>query len=753
MSLRVLFRSGLLSAGVALLGTLPGCGGGGGGGGGGSAPAAPAPTITTQPAAATAAVGAQAVFTGAASGSPTPTLQWNRSNDGGKTWSAIAGQTGATYTLAAATPNDNNARFQLVATNSGGSTASSAALLTVTASVGQATQVPLTANSAPLGLAAGPDGNMWFTYQSAGAIGVMQAISHAILTVPLTNTSCQPTGIAVGPDGRMWFTELATGNIGAINLDGTHQVDYPSLGLKPTGITQGPDLALWYTLPGSNLIGRMTPGGTATTFPVTTAASGPQGITSGTDGNLWFTEQAAGRIARITPAGTVTEWAIPTPSGGKAPSPQGIIARGDGTLWFADLANNQLVKFQPPVNASVLARPRGPARARAASVAQASGASTASFTTVALPANAQPMGVTLDGNGNLWAADQGTGQVTQISATGTPTTFTLPTTTGQPTNVAIGSDGNLFVTQPVSSTISQVVAVPPSATVDIGILPTQLTVQGGSTAQFTLQVTGAPDTTATWSVQEGAAGGTVSNTGLYTAPAAGGTYHVIATSKADTSQTCTAIVTVLGTGTYSNASLDGPWMVFSTGYVDAADGCAYILFDGQGGITAVGVTDASTPAGSYAVTSSGAVTMTLNFTGALGAYTFTGSLLAPGVLVDAADGLSFFAIPSAAACQGTWHGTFVDAAAVSHTLAFTVGPNGAISGFSGLAGPVSGYLFGYATSATGGTTLCSGLFSTGAAFPDNQIECFGALTGDSLTALVIDDNGNNLTLSLTLTPP
>jgi hypothetical protein len=47
----------------------------------------------------------------------------------------------------------------------------------------------------------------------------------------------------------------------------------------------------------------------------------------------------------------------------------------------------------------------------------------------------------------------------------------------------------------------------------------------------------------TWSVQE-AGGGTVSAAGVYTAPATTGTYHVVATSVADTTKNATATVTV-----------------------------------------------------------------------------------------------------------------------------------------------------------------------------------------------------------------
>ena len=57
-------------------------------------------------------------------------------------------------------------------------------------------------------------------------------------------------------------------------------------------------------------------------------------------------------------------------------------------------------------------------------------------------------------------------------------------------------------------------------------------------------MTGATNTAATWSVLEGASGGTITAGGVYTAPRTAGTYHVVATSAADGSRTASAAVTV-----------------------------------------------------------------------------------------------------------------------------------------------------------------------------------------------------------------
>ena len=65
----------------------------------------------------------------------------------------------------------------------------------------------------------------------------------------------------------------------------------------------------------------------------------------------------------------------------------------------------------------------------------------------------------------------------------------------------------------------------------------------GGTQQFTASVSGSSNTAVTWS----STGGTVSGTGLYTAPAAAGTYTVKATSVADSTKSASATAAMLAT--------------------------------------------------------------------------------------------------------------------------------------------------------------------------------------------------------------
>ncbi len=85
---------------------------------------------------------------------------------------------------------------------------------------------------------------------------------------------------------------------------------------------------------------------------------------------------------------------------------------------------------------------------------------------------------------------------------------------------------------------------PSQVSVAVTVNPVTATVNEGATQQFNATVIGSTNTAVNWSVQEGSAGGTISSSGLYTAPQTAGTYHVVATSQADTSKTGSATVTV-----------------------------------------------------------------------------------------------------------------------------------------------------------------------------------------------------------------
>lgn len=116
-----------------------------------------------------------------------------------------------------------------------------------------------------------------------------------------------------------------------------------------------------------------------------------------------------------------------------------------------------------------------------------------------------------------WTATAGT-----ISSTGL---FTAPNTTGTVTITATNGG--------VSASATATVTAPAPVTVTVS--PTTASVRAGATQQFTAKVTGTTNAV-TWS----ASGGSISSTGLYTAPSNAGTYTVTAS---DAGATASAAVT------------------------------------------------------------------------------------------------------------------------------------------------------------------------------------------------------------------
>jgi alpha-tubulin suppressor-like RCC1 family protein len=90
-----------------------------------------APEVTQQPLDASTDEGQSAVFEAAASGSPTPTVQWEVSTDQGGTWFDVGGATSDRFTLADPKASQNGWEYRATFTNGAGTASSQAATLTV----------------------------------------------------------------------------------------------------------------------------------------------------------------------------------------------------------------------------------------------------------------------------------------------------------------------------------------------------------------------------------------------------------------------------------------------------------------------------------------------------------------------------------------------------------------------------------------------------------------------------------------------
>ncbi len=203
----------------------------------------------------------------------------------------------------------------------------------------------LNSGSNPNGIAAGPDGNVWFTDNgTTAAVGEINPGTDTISELSTgLNAGSALRGIAAGPDGNLWFADSGTTKaIGQLNPS-TRAISEFSSGLSstsaPSEITAGPDGNIWFTdtgcdapcaigqvNPSTHAIGEFTAGLLTGTVPI--------GIAAGPDGNLWFADSGARAIGVIDPStDAISEFSTGLNAGSK---PREIAAGPDGNLWFTD---------------------------------------------------------------------------------------------------------------------------------------------------------------------------------------------------------------------------------------------------------------------------------------------------------------------------------------------------------------------------------------------------------------------------------
>ena len=122
------------------------------------------PAVTTQPASQTVAVGHTATFVAAASGNPTPTVQWDSAPAGSSTFAAIAGATSATYTTPATVSADSGTRYEALFTAGLVTATSQPATLTV--------NTPPVVTTQPASQTAAAATSVTFSAAATGSTGV-----------------------------------------------------------------------------------------------------------------------------------------------------------------------------------------------------------------------------------------------------------------------------------------------------------------------------------------------------------------------------------------------------------------------------------------------------------------------------------------------------------------------------------------------------------------------------------------------------
>jgi sugar lactone lactonase YvrE len=209
-------------------------------------------------------------------------------------------------------------------------------------------------------------------------------------------------------------------------------------------------------------IRKITPAGVVSTF----AGSGTEGFLNGTgtaaqfnhpigvavdsEGNVYVADTYNHRIRKITPQGVVSTFAgngtegfaDGTGTAAQFYNPAGVAVDGAGNVYVADTYNHRIRKITPQGEVSTLA-----------------GSGTEGFAdgTGTAAQFRGPIGVAVDGEGNVYVADESNHRIRKITPAGEVSTFAGSGTEGflngtgttaqfnHPSGVALDSDGNVYV--------------------------------------------------------------------------------------------------------------------------------------------------------------------------------------------------------------------------------------------------------------------------------------------------------------------
>jgi virginiamycin B lyase len=205
---------------------------------------------------------------------------------------------------------------------------------------------PVVQGAHPHDVAPAPDGAVWYTAQSQGALGILDPKTGKVEQVSL-GKGAAPHGVIAGPDGAAWITE---GGQNAIA-----RVDPKSRDVKLFRLPKGFDNAnlntaafdrngvLWFTGQGG-VYGRVDPASGKVDAWKAPKGYGPYGITATPSGEVWYASLAGDHIARIdTATGAVTVVDPPRPGVG----PRRIWSDSKGILWVSFWQAGEVGRYDP----------------------------------------------------------------------------------------------------------------------------------------------------------------------------------------------------------------------------------------------------------------------------------------------------------------------------------------------------------------------------------------------------------------------
>ena len=286
--------------------------------------------------------------------------------------------------------------------------------------------IPVAANR-PQWIAAGSDGNMWFTEFPGNTVAKITPAGVVTECPAIPTAASNPQGIIGASDGNLWFTEFAGSKITRVTTACAY-TEFSTLfaGDGPQLLTDRGDGNIWFTGFTGNHVGfQGITSGVSGETTVPTPNSHPFGIAPAPDLNLYFTENAVDQLGRIPMLfGAITEVPLQT---GSAPEQ---IVRGPATetscgggpcMWFTEFGTSRVARLNP-------------AGWPAPTIDE--------FPTVTASSN--PVGIIAGKDGALWFTESGLDRIGRVSINGTVSEYTSPVTGLGLQGIGVAPDGSIW---------------------------------------------------------------------------------------------------------------------------------------------------------------------------------------------------------------------------------------------------------------------------------------------------------------------
>ncbi len=293
----------------------------------------------------------------------------------------------------------------------------------------------------PTGFAATPDGNLFVADDSANIFHVSP--QGAVSTVSFsTGGSSQ---IAIDGSGYLFIADFNNSCVWEIAQDGTQLNKFTGTGAEitsPVAVAVDTSDNCYVIGASTHELDKISSSGTVAVLDSTTSDfAGPAGLAVDASGVIYVSDSVGNTVVQVAAAGGFpTAWVGSGSTGSDDGTgfvgvsfngPRAIVFDGLGNLVVADSGNNEIRRVTSAAKVTTVAGVPG----------VAGGTDGATQT----PLFADPYGVAVDHDGNVYVAEPASNAVRKITKSGQVSTLAGPADLSSPKAVAVDAGGNVYV--------------------------------------------------------------------------------------------------------------------------------------------------------------------------------------------------------------------------------------------------------------------------------------------------------------------